>query len=307
MPTGSARGLPGEGHLLVFNNGSGRPGGNYSSVDEIVLPVDAQGQYTRRAASRLRTGARRSGATLRRRSRTSIAFFISGAQRLPNGNTLICSGANGTLFEVTPDKEVVWKYVNPVKGGFGPGRARRPARRRARSCRLFLQDTLDLSPEQKKQIEDFQKEVDGKLDKTLTDAQKKQLREINARPGPAGFGRMSGLAGPDHVEVDPDRLKPTAEQKTQLDDLQKEVDAKLDKLLTDDQKKQFKEMREDFARGGPLGPGGPGGPGGPRADGPPGCPVRRPAGRRRVALPRLSVRPGLSGARRQGSEAGQDD
>ena len=40
-------GLPGEGHLLVFNNGSGRPGGDSSSVDEIVPPVDSQGQYSR--------------------------------------------------------------------------------------------------------------------------------------------------------------------------------------------------------------------------------------------------------------------
>ena len=40
-------GLAGEGHMLVFNNGSGRPGGDSSSVDEIVLPVDSQGQYTR--------------------------------------------------------------------------------------------------------------------------------------------------------------------------------------------------------------------------------------------------------------------
>ena len=40
-------GLSGEGHLLIFNNGSGRPGGDSSSVDEIVLPVDSQGQYTR--------------------------------------------------------------------------------------------------------------------------------------------------------------------------------------------------------------------------------------------------------------------
>ena len=43
-----------------------------------------------------------------------FSSFISGAQRLANGNTLICSGANGTIFEVTPDKTIVWKYVNPV-------------------------------------------------------------------------------------------------------------------------------------------------------------------------------------------------
>jgi hypothetical protein len=41
------RGRPGAGHVLVFNNGYGRPGGDYSSVDEIVLPVDARGRYFR--------------------------------------------------------------------------------------------------------------------------------------------------------------------------------------------------------------------------------------------------------------------
>jgi hypothetical protein len=39
--------------------------------------------------------------------------FISGAQRLPNGNTLIAEGLNGRLFEVTPAGEVVWEYINP--------------------------------------------------------------------------------------------------------------------------------------------------------------------------------------------------
>ena len=48
-----------------------------------------------------------------------VDFFaphISNAQRLPNGNTLICEGTFGRLFEVTPDKEVVWEYVNPYFG-----------------------------------------------------------------------------------------------------------------------------------------------------------------------------------------------
>ena len=41
------KGLPGAGHLLLFNNGPERPGGEYSSVDELVLPVDSQGRYAR--------------------------------------------------------------------------------------------------------------------------------------------------------------------------------------------------------------------------------------------------------------------
>ena len=38
-------GLPGENHILIFNNGQGRPEGNYSSVDEIVPPVNSDGSY----------------------------------------------------------------------------------------------------------------------------------------------------------------------------------------------------------------------------------------------------------------------
>jgi outer membrane protein assembly factor BamB len=39
--------------------------------------------------------------------------YISGAQRLANGNTLICEGCDGRIFEVTPDGQVVWEYVSP--------------------------------------------------------------------------------------------------------------------------------------------------------------------------------------------------
>jgi hypothetical protein len=41
---------------------------------------------------------------------------ISNAQRLPNGNTLICEGDFGRLFEVTAGGELVWEYVNPYFG-----------------------------------------------------------------------------------------------------------------------------------------------------------------------------------------------
>lgn len=42
--------------------------------------------------------------------------YISGAQRLPNGNTLIVEGTFGRLFEITATGEVVWEYVNPYFG-----------------------------------------------------------------------------------------------------------------------------------------------------------------------------------------------
>ncbi len=106
-------GLPGQGNILIFNNGNGRPGGAYSSVDEFTPPVDASGNY-----------ALTSGTAYGPEEQTWIytadnptdffSGYISGAQRLPNGNTLICDGAHGTFFEVTSEGEVVWKYVNPV-------------------------------------------------------------------------------------------------------------------------------------------------------------------------------------------------
>lgn len=44
------------------------------------------------------------------------SFFspiVSGAQRLANGNTLVNVGATGNVFEVSPSRRVVWRYVNP--------------------------------------------------------------------------------------------------------------------------------------------------------------------------------------------------
>lgn len=110
-----APGLPGAGHILIFNNGTNR---RYSSVDEIVAPVEAGGNYTRAAGSAFGPEA-----ALWSYAATPPADFyatnISGAQRLPNGNTLICDGPHGIFFEVTANQETVWKYINPVVAG-GP-------------------------------------------------------------------------------------------------------------------------------------------------------------------------------------------
>ncbi len=106
-------GLPGAGNILIFNNGAGRPGGDYSSIDEIESPIDENGNY------QFTTGTAYSPVeqlwiyTATPES-DFYSSFISGAHRLQNGNTLICSGANGRFFEVTEDKEIVWEYINPV-------------------------------------------------------------------------------------------------------------------------------------------------------------------------------------------------
>ncbi len=53
---------------------------------------------------------------------------LSGAQRLPNGNTLICAGEQGRIFEVTPGGEIVWEYSSPF-GHDGHQLARKPSLR----------------------------------------------------------------------------------------------------------------------------------------------------------------------------------
>jgi sugar lactone lactonase YvrE len=42
-----------------------------------------------------------------------FSAICSGAERLPNGNTLICEATKGRLFEVTRDKDIVWEYHSP--------------------------------------------------------------------------------------------------------------------------------------------------------------------------------------------------
>ena len=42
---------------------------------------------------------------------------LGSQQRLPNGNTLITESCDGRVFEVAPDGEIVWEYVNPRQAG----------------------------------------------------------------------------------------------------------------------------------------------------------------------------------------------
>lgn len=44
---------------------------------------------------------------------TFFTPVMGGAQRLDNGNTLICEAINGRYFEVTREGEIVWDFINP--------------------------------------------------------------------------------------------------------------------------------------------------------------------------------------------------
>ena len=83
-------------------------------MDEIVPPVNSDGSY------RIVPGAAFEPrdplwSYVAEAKMDFFSSFISGADRMPNGNTLICAGALGDFFEVTTDGKKVWRYLNPFR------------------------------------------------------------------------------------------------------------------------------------------------------------------------------------------------
>jgi hypothetical protein len=120
------KGLPGEGNIMVYDNGgwSGYGPGNDIAPDGISnmrrefsrvvefdpITKDVVWEYSPKSLkmSDVQFGYR------------EFSPFISSAQRLPNGNTMITEGSNGRVIEVTKDLEVVWEYISPYLWGPPP-------------------------------------------------------------------------------------------------------------------------------------------------------------------------------------------
>ena len=84
------------GNIMLFANGFFAPGLPSSRV----LELDAEAKEI----------------IWQFRSNRVLEFFspiISGCQRLAGGNTLICEGTWGRVFEVTPAGEIVWEFISP--------------------------------------------------------------------------------------------------------------------------------------------------------------------------------------------------
>jgi hypothetical protein len=136
------KGLPGEGHIMVFNNDVINPNskfpsffpafgaaqamdpqiaitdlGNYSAVYEFIPPIDDQGNYLIPEVGQI--GPDQPYWTYTAPDKYSLySPFIAGAQRLKNGNTLVTTGTKGQFLEVTADGETVWEYWNPYKNDY---------------------------------------------------------------------------------------------------------------------------------------------------------------------------------------------
>ena len=108
-------GLPDEGKIMVFNNGQGRPEGSYSSVDIITPPILSDGSYE--IDNENAFGPEELFWTYTTFANDFYSPRVSGAQRLPNGNTLICEGVKGRIFEVDQTGGTDWYYISPVIGG----------------------------------------------------------------------------------------------------------------------------------------------------------------------------------------------
>ena len=102
-------GREGSGDFLVFNNGNGRSP-SYSSVDVIQVAY-VEGNYPLQSNGTWGPNAPSWSWGL---DQDIYAQSISGAERLPNGNTLVTFGTQGTLIEVDLEGEIVWKYISPV-------------------------------------------------------------------------------------------------------------------------------------------------------------------------------------------------
>lgn len=104
------QGLPGAGNFLIFNNRNNLTredetgSDEYSSIIELSPHVRADGRYDWTGEPEI----------VWQYAEDFFSPFISGVQRLPNGNTLITEGRSGRLIEVSAAGEVVWEFINPM-------------------------------------------------------------------------------------------------------------------------------------------------------------------------------------------------
>jgi hypothetical protein len=110
------KGLPGAGNLLVFDNGGASVYGEGNPVAPNGTNVVARINSRVLEINPVTFEKVWEYAVPGQERFLFASHYVSSAQRLPNGNTLIDEGADGRLFEVTAAKEIVWEYVNPYFG-----------------------------------------------------------------------------------------------------------------------------------------------------------------------------------------------
>jgi hypothetical protein len=101
-----------EGKIILFNNGNGRIP-QFSEVYIINPPISSPGFYISETTFGPVEPDYIYADTVNVPS-TFNSAILSGAERLPNGNILICEGITGTIFEIDNNNNKVWEYINPT-------------------------------------------------------------------------------------------------------------------------------------------------------------------------------------------------
>ena len=111
------KGKPGAGDLTVFNNDvpNGPDSLDYSAIYQITPPINEYGSYERKDKSSYGPDVL-SWEYIASDTLSFYGSFISGAHRMKNGNTFINEGPKGRFFEVNPEGEILWEYLNPYRG-----------------------------------------------------------------------------------------------------------------------------------------------------------------------------------------------
>ena len=110
--------LPDSGKISVFNNGSGRPGPDYSEVTIIEPNVSASGDYERPINS-AHLPVDPFASIDSEGDHEFTSNVMSGTHQLPNGHFMVTDGQAGRVFELDYSGNVFWEYQNPVNNG-GP-------------------------------------------------------------------------------------------------------------------------------------------------------------------------------------------
>ncbi|WP_405205397.1 aryl-sulfate sulfotransferase [Aquimarina sp. LLG6339-5] len=105
-------GLTDAGKFMLFNNGSGR---DFSSVDILNPPVDQDGNYSYTSNTSFLPSEPEWSYTNESNPEEFFSPLISSAYRLDNGNTLVTEGTKSKMFEINPQKEIVWEYISPYR------------------------------------------------------------------------------------------------------------------------------------------------------------------------------------------------
>ena len=110
-------GRPGAGNVLIFNNQFQPSPNGVSAIFEVERQADADGNYSLPSSGEW--GPAGPVWTYTAPNPTDFySGFLSSAERQPNGNTLICSGAQAWIFEVDPAGAKVWEFFNPTGSVF---------------------------------------------------------------------------------------------------------------------------------------------------------------------------------------------